>query len=297
MSTPHRRKSQGGTGRPARGSEGREAAASVDPPLFNERIRKSGKWVFLGLVVVFALSTILSGVGATNSAPNLLDYLENREADAGITTPESPTPDRIRTAQAATKETPKDPAAWLALGEAYTSLPAENAASAARNHEEAAKAFAQAAALKPDDIAIQQRLGDAYAAQAGDAQTEIQKLYSEAQGLSSAGTTEALVVPGGAANADPFTKARQEIVSERAQAIYAKAAPYQQALQEATTKAVAAYKKVADARPNDGNALFTLGSVAASGGDTDTAITAFEKFLKLFPGDPVAERSRRPSSS
>jgi cytochrome c-type biogenesis protein CcmH/NrfG len=290
MSTPRRRKSQGGTGRPGPERPGRNAAAAVDPPLFNERIRKSGKWVFLGLVLVFALSTVLSGVGATNSAPNLLDYLQNRGADDGVTTPESATPDRIREAQAATKAKPKDAAAWLALGEAYAGLPAEDAVAATRNHEEATKAIAQAAKLKPDDIAIQERLGEAYAVQAADAQSQIQRLYGEAQQLSSAGTSDALVIPGGGANADPFTKARQEIVSEQANAIYQKAAPYQEALGEATKGAVAAYKKVAAARPEDGNALFTLGSVAASGGDTQTAITAFEKFLKLFPGDPVSDQ-------
>ena len=290
MSTPHSRKSQGGSGRHPRGRAGRDAAAAVDPPLFNERIRKSGKWVFLGLVLVFAASTVLSGVGATNSAPNLLDYLQNRESNAGVTTPTSPTSERITQAQAATKAKPDDAAAWLALGEAYAALAPENAVAATRNHEEAAKAFAQAAKLKPGDIAIQERLGEAYAVQAGDAQSQIQRLYAEAQQVTSGGSTDALVIPGGGANADPFTKARSEIVSERANAIYAKAAPFQEALQEATTKAVAAYKKVADAKPNDGNALFTLGSVAASGGDTETAITAFEKFLKLFPGDPVSEQ-------
>jgi len=239
-------------------------------------------------VVVFAASTVLAGVGATNSAPNLLDYLQNRNS-AAPETPTEQTPDRLRSAQAATKANPKDAAAWVALGEVYASMPGDGA-TATRNHAEAVKAFEQAAKLKPNDVAIQQRLGDAYALQMGDAQEQIQRIYGQAQELQSGGTADALVVPGGSSNADPFTKARQEVVSERTNAIYAEAAPYQQALQTATSKAVAAYKKVSDARPKDGNALFTLGSVAYSGGDTATATAAFEKFVKLFPGDPVTDQ-------
>jgi len=288
MSTRSQRKRQGG--RQVRGGPARRDTAVAEPPLLNERIRRGGKWVFLGLVIVFAVSTVLAGVGASNSAPTLLDYLQNRSADEAAAPAEDRTPNRLREAREATKAKPNDAAAWVALGEVYANLPAQDATIAARNHEEAAKAFERAVKLKPNDVDLQRRLAESYAVQAGDASSQIQRLYTEAQQLTAAGSTDALVVPGGGANADSFTKARQEIVSRQANEIYQKAAPYQQALEAATTKAVAAYQKVAAARPNDGDVLFTLGSVAASGGDTKTAIEAYEKFLKLFPGDPVSDQ-------
>jgi cytochrome c-type biogenesis protein CcmH/NrfG len=288
-------------GRPAssgarggRGTQGGRPRARAhetsEPPLLNERIRRHGKWIFVILIAVFAASSVLLGVGATANAPNLLDYLQNRESTPVAEGGDAAQPDAVRRAVAATKERPKDAAAWVALGDTYSAQDDEKQQK--RNHDEAVKAYERAAALKPNDVAIQEKLGTAYSAQAGDASAEANRLFQEAQELRNGAGTGATVIPAGSDRADAFTRAQDAVVQQRASAIEGRATPFYTAAQGAATKAVAAYQRVAKARPNDARSWYNLGSVAASAGDSKTAISSYERFLKLVPGDPLADEVR-----
>ena len=55
---------------------------------------------------------------------------------------------------------------------------------------------------------------------------------------------------------------------------------------------MAAYKKVAAAEPNDAAVQFELAQTAEAANQTETAIAAYKRFLKLAPDDQTAEAVR-----
>jgi predicted TPR repeat methyltransferase len=57
---------------------------------------------------------------------------------------------------------------------------------------------------------------------------------------------------------------------------------------EALTKAVAAYKLVAAAQPNDSAIQFELAQTAETANDLPTAVAAYKRFLELAPEDQSA---------
>ncbi len=59
--------------------------------------------------------------------------------------------------------------------------------------------------------------------------------------------------------------------------------------QELFGKAAAALEHLTKARPQDPTGYLQLGQAAAAAGETEKAVTAFEKFLELAPDDPNAE--------
>jgi predicted TPR repeat methyltransferase len=65
------------------------------------------------------------------------------------------------------------------------------------------------------------------------------------------------------------------------------------ALIQFETDAVGAYKQLAKLNPKDSITQYRLAQVAQGAGDTTVAVSAYEKFLKLAPDDPLAPTAKK----
>ena len=63
--------------------------------------------------------------------------------------------------------------------------------------------------------------------------------------------------------------------------------------QQASSKAVDSYRKIAAVTPRDPNVQLELAQAAQGAGDFATAATAYEAFLRLAPNDPTAPEVKR----
>ncbi|MDX6378913.1 MAG: hypothetical protein QOE98_3216, partial [Gaiellaceae bacterium] len=129
------------------------ARAPQDKKLFTERLKGSGKWVFLLLAIVFAGSFVLFGVGSSGSV-GLQDILQNDSGGGGATTEVSSAD--LTAALAATKAKPNDAAAWVTLGKAYHATAAEDASKnrtkpAQAYYDNAVQAYVKASTINKTD--------------------------------------------------------------------------------------------------------------------------------------------------
>lgn len=264
-----------------RGGRRRQEAPASATPTLNERLRSKGKWVFLLLAIVFAVTFVFAGVGT--SGPSLLDLL-GRNSDSSPTPTTSGSASAVKKAEAAAKASPKDPQAWIALGQA------EVANGDTGRVPEAAK---KAAALAPRDAAVQSAIADLYLAQAGAILKRAQGLYSEEQSgglVNGRSAVPQQVIPGGANGATPFQIAQEGIANAASAAASAKVGPLQAEATDAYKAAVAAQTVVTEVRVDDPAAWFRLGQIATSANDTKAAIAAYKRFVKLAPEDPLTTK-------
>jgi cytochrome c-type biogenesis protein CcmH/NrfG len=248
--------------------------------MMHERLRKSAKWVYLFLAIVFAVSFVVAGVGT--GGPALSDLIQQNnggdQQNSATTTPNS-----VKEAQQATKDRPQDPKAWLALADAQRS---------AGNTVEAAKAADTAVKLAPADASVNQTVAEIYAARAAEDQQKANVIFQRYQELSSASDIPSYVTPGSTNALDPFSKAAKNVSNAKLDVLLKQAEPFQTAAAAAFKKSADALTVVTKANPEDAAAWFQLGGVASSAGDTALAIKAYDQFLKLAPGDPIADQVR-----
>ena len=167
--------------------------------LMHERLKRAGKWVYLFLAVIFALSFVVAGVGTSGSI-SLSDFLQRKAQDrGGDASTGSTQPNEVKDALAATKARPKDPAAWLDLADVYVT---------SNQTDKAAEAAATASALAPTDAAVQERVAGIWESRAQALQGIYQALLSRYSAISQAQSDLSNVGPGGADSEDPFTKAQ-----------------------------------------------------------------------------------------
>jgi cytochrome c-type biogenesis protein CcmH/NrfG len=248
--------------------------------MMHERLRKSAKWVYLFLAIVFAVSFVVAGVGT--GGPALSDLIQQNnggdQQNSATTTPNS-----VKEAQQATKDRPQDPKAWLALADAQRS---------GGNTVEAAKAADTAVKLAPADASVNQTAAEIYAARAAEDQQKANVIFQRYQELSSANDIPSYVIPGSTNALDPFSKAAKNESNAKLDVLLKQAEPFQTAAAAAFKKSADALTVVTKANPEDAAAWFQLGGVASSAGDTALAIKAYDEFLKLAPGDPIADQVR-----
>ena len=85
---------------------------------------------------------------------------------------------------------------------------------------------------------------------------------------------------------DPISNAVSVALEDRVAAAYNDA-------RTAASGAVATYKQLAAASPNDPNVQLELAQAATSAGDIATTIAAYETFVKLAPEDPTTPEVKR----
>ncbi len=248
--------------------------------MMHERLRKSARWVYLGLALVFAVSFVVAGVG-TAGGPALSDLIQGNQNDENNTVATSS--DSLKDAQAAVAANPNDAKAWLALADAQQGQGDLVKASASAD---------KAVALAKDDPDVNEQAAQVYSARAADNQVKANQIFSRYQEMAQGASLPPSVIPGGADAQDPLSLASQNATQQQLDALLSRAQPFQDAAAAASKQAADALVIVTKARPDDAGAWFNLGVAASAANDTATAIKAFDTFLELAPGDPLADQVR-----
>jgi tetratricopeptide (TPR) repeat protein len=253
-----RPKARGGTGAPSR------ARVNPDDTLFFSRLRNRAKWVFVFLAVSFTLSFVLFGVGT--GFGGLQDILLQNQVAAG-----GPSENDARERIAANA---KDAQAYRDLATALQNQ---------QKPEESIAPLAKYVELKPSDIDAQRELAALYLQQGDRYRNEAQLaqlgLQNDVPGAVFQPSSTSKI--GQALATDPINDALSGRYNEALNSAFSK-------MTTAFTNAVAAYKVVAEAQPNDPAIQFELAQTAEAANDLPTAIASYKRFLKLSPEDQSA---------
>ena len=252
------------TGAPKAATAGRKATVNVEDTLFFSRIRNHAKWVFVFLAITFAASFVLFGVGT--GFGGLQDILLQNNGVAGGPS-ESSARERIA-------ENPKDAQAYRDLATALQNQ---------QKPEESIAPLAKYVELEPSDTDSQRELAALYLQQADQYRTQAQLaqlgLQNDVPGAVFRPSSESKI--GNALATDPINDALSSRHNTALNAAITK-------MTEALTNAVAAYKLVAKAQPNDSAIQFELAQTAETANDLPTAVAAYKRFLELAPEDQSA---------
>jgi tetratricopeptide (TPR) repeat protein len=240
----------------------------IEDTMFFPRLRRQAKWVFLFMALVFALGFVGFGVGA--GGVGFGDIIKNAGTGSGAPS--------VSDAEQRVSENPTDPQAFRDLATAQQT---------AGNVDGAIDALESLVGLRPKDADALRELAALYMTKASDAQQRAQIAQLRAAYLAPATSIPALTQIGDKVlNPDPITNAISTRYSDEIQLAYGEA-------QSASAQAVAMYKRIAAARPSDPTLQLELAQAATDANDAQTAISAFERFLKLAPDDPTAPEVRR----
>ena len=260
-------------------------------------IRERRGWVaavFFGLVVIFAASFIIGGVG-TGSNASLSDIIGKDNGSAATTSSAS-----VTTLEKRTKANPRNAAAWKELADAY--------ATASRPSDEA-RAWGRVVALAPNDMDSFQRLALAQAQVATNQSNQAQQLQQEA--LTASPGSDSTFTGGtlGSLSQDPVSQAQAADDATRQTKLLTQASTYSKKAAFWWKQSTGTYGKIVvlpSFANNDLAATIWLnyGSAAQSANDTKTAIKAYEAFLKLAPDDvnaaqvkTIVKQLKNPSTS
>jgi tetratricopeptide (TPR) repeat protein len=240
----------------------------IEDTMFFPRLRRQAKWVFLFLALVFALGFVGFGVGA--GGVGVGDIFRDAGGASGVPS--------VSEAEKRVSENPSDPQAFRDLATAQQ---------ADGNTDGAIEALEELVALRPKDVDALRELGGLYLTKAGEAQQRAQIAQFRAAYLTpNASVTGLFQLDGKTLDPDPITSAISGELSSEYQLAAADA-------QQAASKAVDSYRKIAAATPKDPNVQLELAQAAQGAGDFATAATAYETFLRLAPNDPTAPEVKR----
>lgn len=235
--------------------------------MFFPRLRRQAKWMFLFLAIVFAVGFVGFGVGAGGIG---LGNIVQGGGGSGVPS--------VGSAEKRVSENPRDPEAFRELATAHQ---------AEGNTDEAIEALENLARLRPKDVSALRDLAGLYLAKASEAETEAQNANFRAAFIVPGATVASLtILDGKPLDADPISAAVNNRLTETVTT----------ALQEAQTasaNAVDAYRRVTVAAPKDVNARLDLAQAAVDARDTETAIKAYEAFLRIDPQNPLAGDVKR----
>lgn len=249
---------------PARArSRGRRKHAGGGNPnqkLFFIRMRRSAKPIYVLLAVLFALTFAVLGVGSGQNSG--LDQIFSGLFGGGGSS--------ISKAQHRVDKNPRDAAAYRALATAYEEH-GQNAG--------ADGALQTYLTLKKKDAGAWAELGGIETSEAAQFATAYQSAQT-AQQL--AAPSQAFMPTGTLGTAIGQNKIEQLSASTANSSL---TTLYQEGLAK-YSDAETAYKNAAQLRPNDPNAQFALATAAQNTGDTTVAVSALQKYLKLYPTSP-----------
>ena len=242
--------------------------------MFFPRLRRQAKWMFVFLALAFGIGFVAFGVGGNLPGTGVADIFSGGGG----------TGDQVSASEAREKirANPKNALAHQQLADALLRDGDRRGAIAALER------YTQ---LRPKDEGGLSQLAGLYYTQTADLQAEVARAEFEIQ-QASAGIVFA---PGlsrrdQAPTQDRISEALTATANERYNSAYTK-------MQASLAKTVGAYERLARATPDDPNVQYQLAQLADAAGDTDTAITAYRKFIRLAPEDtnaPVArERIRQ----
>jgi tetratricopeptide (TPR) repeat protein len=239
----------------------------IEDTMFFPRLRRHAKWMFLFLALVFGLGFVGFGVGAGGIG---VGNIFQGSGDSGIPS--------IEAAQERVSENPRDAAAFRELATAHQ---------AAGNTDDAIEALESFVDLRPKNVDGLRELAALYLAKASEAQQKANDANVRAAyvvpGASIAGT---IFIGGEPLEPDVISSTVNARFTEEVNAALSEA-------QSASAQAVEMYKRIAAAQPRDPNVQLELAQAATNANDTATAISAYERFLKIAPEDPTAPEVRR----
>jgi tetratricopeptide (TPR) repeat protein len=233
--------------------------------MFFPRLRRSAKWVFLALALVFGVGFVAFGVGSDVQS-GIGDIF--RGSGAAIDQPS------VSEAREEIERSPKSAKGYRDLA---TALQLEG------RSEESIAPLERLVELRPKDQSALRELAGLHLTKAGRLREEAIAAQVEVQ-EASAGTlfTPTLTTKSGPVlQQDSVTAALSTRANERLNVAYT-------AMQEGYTRATEVYKKLVAVAPGDPQAQLELAQAAQAAGDAQTAIAAYKRFLKLAPDDPSA---------
>lgn len=242
---------------------------SYEDEMFFPRLRRQAKWMFLALALVFGLGYVIFNVGGTIPGTGLGDILQNAGSSGAAD---------VGDAEDKVADNPKDPAAYLALADALT----QN-----NRTDESIPVLERYLELRPRDQDQISRLAGLYMARGARHQQEAALAQAEVQA---------------AAPGSLFAPASGMITQLRAQGEVAKAlstAANERLSRESGEASLAfqssrdLWKRLGELSPDDSSIQFSLAQSAEQAGDYTSAITAYQRFIKLAPDDPNVPAIRR----
>jgi hypothetical protein len=226
--------------------------------MFFPRLRNQAKWAFVFLIIVFGGGFIFLGVGSggLDLGQLIRDAFGNRGSSTGS----------VSDAQHDVQERPLNALARKRLAQVLESK---------GRTDEAIAAWLEYGKLQPKDVAALRHLGDLELGQANLYLQQAQ-LASLAQSEASAGaafrpTSGKL---GQALGQDPLAAAQTSKASAELQSASSK-------YQAAAARAVSTYQQVTKLQPKNQEALFALAQAADTLRQSNVAIGAYQRLLKL----------------
>lgn len=236
--------------------------------MFFPRLRRHAKWMFALLAVAFALGFVGFGVGA--GGIGFGDILRGSGGGSGVPS--------VSKAQQEVADHPNSPQAYRDLANAYQ---------AKSDTTGAINALESYSSLKPKDTAALRELAGLYLTKAQNAQQLAQILqYRQQYLVPTTLLTSAYQLGGKTLTPDPITSALSSQYNTQISTAY-------RDLQDASSRAVGAYKKIVAVQPKDPAVRIELGQAAQAAGDRTTAIAAYEAFLRLAPQDASAPQVKQ----
>jgi tetratricopeptide (TPR) repeat protein len=256
--------------RPKQEAAKRKAAPSWEEELFFSRLRRHAKVIYVLLAVVFAAGFVVLGVGSGSSG--IGDLLQGNLFGGG-----SSTSSQIDDKQQAIEKHPKDVGLYLDVAGLYQTDGKEGQALATLRRAEK---------VAPNNIDVLNRIGGIYSGRAEAARTEAENAQitylSNTTAPPGLNTNSQL---GQALTADPYSNALRSKASEA----YSK-------MVTAYSAAEKAYRRVAvvsAGTSQEPNAQLQLAGAAQIAGDTETAVKAYRRFLRIAPDNPNAQAVRQ----
>jgi hypothetical protein len=249
----------------------KKAAPSWEEQLFFSRLRRHAKVMYVLLAVVFAAGFVVLGVGSGSTG--IGDILQGKLFGGGG----SSTSSQIGSKQKAIARSPKDVGLYLDLAGLYQ---------ADQKESQALTTLRKAEKVAPKNVDILNRIALIYSSRAGRARSvaeDAQILYlSNTTAPPGLDTNSPL---GQALASDPYSNALRSKASEA----YSKMVTAYSAAEKAYRRVVTTTKGTSE----EANAQLQLASAAQTAGDIPTAVTAYQRFLKIAPNDPNAAAVRQ----
>jgi Flp pilus assembly protein TadD len=249
----------------------KKAAPTWEEQLFFSRLRRHAKVMYVLLAVVFAAGFVVLGVGSGSTG--IGDILQGKLFGGGG----SSTSSQIGSKQKAIARSPKDVSLYLDLAGLYQ---------ADQKESQALTTLRKAEKIAPKNVDILNRLALIYSSRAGRARSvaeDAQILYlSNTTAPPGLDTNSPL---GQALASDPYSNALRSKASEA----YSKMVTAYSAAEKAYQRVVTTTKGTSE----EASAQLQLASAAQTAGDIPTAVTAYQRFLKIAPNDPNAAAVRQ----
>ena len=258
---------------PAKPKGKRVKHQSWEDQLFFARLRHHAKWVFLLLALVFAVGFVIFGVGSGSTG--ISDALQ------GFFNSSSSSSSSASSLRKKAEQHPQQAKPWHDLA---TKLEADG------KLDDAIVALKRYTALKPKNQTVLEELAGVYQRRA----VEFQHVYTDAQ------TRSQILAPNSpfqpvstsalgkamASLTNPIQSAVSGEISTLTNTAYTK-------IIQLESDAVGVYQKLAKISPRDAVTQLRLAQVAQGAGNVAVAITAYKRFLKLAPDDPLAPSARK----